>query len=46
MDRVVIGDYYYMKIMDENVNWMKLTYLLSIFLYKSYGPLFVHLPLL
>jgi hypothetical protein len=31
MNKVVIGHYYYMTIMDENVNWMKLTHLLSMF---------------
>jgi hypothetical protein len=29
MDRVVIEDCYYMTIMDENVNWMKLAHLMS-----------------
>ena len=28
MDKVVIEDYYHMTIMDENMNWVKLTYLL------------------
>ena len=27
-DKVVIGDYYHMTTMNENVNWMKLTHLL------------------
>ena len=32
IDKVTIEDYYYMIMMiDENVNWMKLTHLLSIF---------------
>jgi hypothetical protein len=31
MDMAVIEDYYHMTIMDENMNWMKLTYLLSNF---------------
>ena len=30
MDNVVIGEYYLMKIMDEDVNWMKLTHMLSV----------------
>ena len=29
MDKGVIKDYYYMKTMDENVNWLKPTHLLS-----------------
>ena len=29
MDKVVIGDYYHMTTMDENVNWITLTHLLS-----------------
>ncbi len=32
MDKVVIEDYYHMTTMDENVNWMKLAHLLSIFI--------------
>ena len=28
---VVIEDYYHMTIMDESINWMKLTHLLSTF---------------
>ena len=31
MNKVVIGHYYYVTIMDENVNWMKLTCMLSMF---------------
>ena len=31
MDKVVIEGYYQMTTMDENVNWMKLTHLLSTF---------------
>ena len=29
MDKVVIKDYYHMTTMDENVNWMELTHMLS-----------------
>ena len=45
MDTVVIEDYYRMTTMDEKVNWMKVTYLLSTFLLNLVPP-FVHLPLL
>ena len=31
MGMVVIEDYYHVTIMDENVNWMKLTHLMSVF---------------
>ena len=31
LDRVPIKDYYYMTIMDENVNWMQHTYQILIF---------------
>ena len=40
---VVIKEH--MTTMDENVNWMKLTHVLSMFS-LNLGPLFVHLPLL
>ena len=30
MDIIVIEDYYYMMIMDEVVNWMKLAHVLSV----------------
>ena len=35
MDKVVVEDYYHMTIMDENVNWMELAHLFSIFFSKS-----------
>ena len=41
----VIEDYYHITTMDEHVNWMKLTYLLSFFSI-NFGAPFVHLPLL
>jgi hypothetical protein len=31
MDTIVIEDYYHMTTMNDNINWMKLTHLLSIF---------------
>ena len=34
MDQVAIEDYYHMKMMDENVNWMELVHLLLVFLRK------------
>jgi hypothetical protein len=34
MDRVVIRDYYHMTTMYTNINWMKPTQLMSIFLSK------------
>ena len=41
----VMKDYDHMTIIDENVNWMKLTYLLSMSSLNLKAP-FVHLPLL
>ena len=41
-----IEDYDRRTIMDENVNWMKLTHLLSIFFSTLAPPPNVHLPLL
>ena len=38
MNNVVIKDYYHMTIIDENVNWKKLTYLLSFFALNPRGP--------
>ena len=38
MDKVVIEDYYYTTTMNENVDWMKLTNLLSCFS-LSLGPI-------
>ena len=43
-DMVVIEDYYPLTILDENMCWMKLTRLLSVFL-KTLGLPFVNLPL-
>ena len=31
MNKVVIRDYYHMRIMDEHINWMNLTHVLSKF---------------
>ena len=45
MDKVAILDYYHMAIVDENMNWMELAHLLSIYP-ETLGPPFVHLPLL
>ena len=39
MDRVVIEDYYHMTTIDENINWMKLIHLSSIFSLDLRGPL-------
>jgi hypothetical protein len=39
MDKVVIKNYYHMTTIDENVYWMKLTYLLSIFCSNLQGLL-------
>ena len=39
MDMVVIVDYYQVTTIDENMNWMKLTRLLSISFSKPQGPL-------
>ena len=45
MDMVVIKDYDHVTTMGDNVNWMKLTHLLSSFFSKAkLGP-FIHLPL-
>ena len=38
MDKVVLKDYYHMTTMDENVNWLKLTHLLSIFSLNLKAP--------
>jgi hypothetical protein len=38
IDSVVIGDWYHMTTMDENINQMKLTHLLSTFPLKLKGP--------
>ena len=38
INKVVIEDYYYLTIMDENVNWMELTHLLSIFSQNHRAP--------
>ena len=38
MDKVVIEDYYRVTIMDENMNWMKLTHLLSLFSLNPRAP--------
>ena len=40
MDKVVIEDYYHMTTVNENLDWMKSTHMLSIFLY-AVGPPFV-----
>ena len=37
--KVVIKEYYHMKTMDENVNWTKLTHLLSSFFLNLRAPL-------
>ena len=37
MDKVVVQDYYHVTTMDENVNWMKLAHLLSIFIINPRG---------
>ena len=42
LHRQVIGDYYHMTTMDENVKWMKLAHLLSFFL-STLGPPFARL---
>ena len=38
-DKVVIEDYHQMTTMDENVNWMDLTHVLSTYFSKPLGPL-------
>ena len=43
MDEVVIRDYCRMTNMDENPNWMKLTYLLSNFPLNHRPPLYIYL---
>jgi hypothetical protein len=40
-----LGDYEHITTMDDNINWMKLTHILSI-VSLTLGPLFAHLPLL
>ena len=40
LDRVVVEDYYYTTIMDENVNWMQHTYLISILFLNHKDPLY------
>ena len=45
VDRVDIEDYDHMTKMNENMNWIKPTHLLTFFLYTSW-PHFIHLPLL
>lgn len=45
MNKVVVEDYYHMTIVNENMNWMKSTHLLSSISLNLKAP-FVYLPLL
>jgi len=44
MDKVVIDDYYHATTMNETMNWMKLTHLLSIFSQNLTQELFCTFP--